>query len=180
MAALWTAEDAKLVLNTEHIRIGRIKEMCGAAISPQVRFEDFESNFRWIIVTDWTVVDRNYRTLKLRIARGNGTVKVCSKRGEAAFSRNVIAENRDFSERCADIGAAYCSDCRLDRNLVPFRQPSARASPLFFIGLSSLCKPMFLGVEFCDQAPPTIAAFKSQFHNNAERSSLDECPWLPP
>ena len=106
MAAFWTAEDAELMLYTEHIRSEKVEEICSAPISTEVWFEDFESNLRWIIITEWTVIDRNDRTLKARIARGNGAAKVCSKRGEAALSRDIVAKKRHFPKRSESINAA--------------------------------------------------------------------------
>ncbi len=96
VAAGRPAKNPELVLHADDVHIADIQEVRRALIRRQVLFLNLEAHRRRVFVTTLNVIDRHRETLALGMFRCHGREQVGGERGDAAFARQVIAEQRDL------------------------------------------------------------------------------------
>jgi hypothetical protein len=97
MAAGKSAENAKFVLQANHIHIGDVQKIRRPQVRRQVLLGNLETHFRRIIVSIREVIDRHNETLHRREFRRHGAAQIRCERGDATFARQIIAEKSNFT-----------------------------------------------------------------------------------
>ena len=96
MAARRPAENPELMLHANHVHVRDVQEIRRAQIRRQILLRDLEPHFRRIIITFREIIDRHDEALQLRKFLRHGAAQIGRERGDAAFSRQIIAKKRDF------------------------------------------------------------------------------------
>ena len=92
-----SAENAELVLQTDDVHVADIQEVGGAQIGRQVLLFNLKANYFRVIVATFDVVHRHAETLALRMRGCNGRKQVGSECSDAAFARQMVADESDFA-----------------------------------------------------------------------------------
>ena len=98
MAAGRPAENPELVLQADDVDVADVEEVRRALVGGQVLFLDLEANFRRIFVAALEVVDRHRKALGLGLLGRHRRQQVGGEGGDAAFARQVIAEEGDLPD----------------------------------------------------------------------------------
>ena len=98
MTARRPAENAELVLHTNHVHIRDVQEIRRTQIRRQILFRNLEAHFGRIIVTFREIIDRHDEALQRGEFFRHGAAQIGRERGDAAFARQIIAEKRDFAD----------------------------------------------------------------------------------
>ena len=92
-----SAEDAELVLQADDVHVADVEKVRGAEIGRQVLFFNLKTNHFRVFIAAFDVVDRHRETLALRMRGGDGREQVGRERGDAAFARQVVADEGDLA-----------------------------------------------------------------------------------
>ena len=96
MAAGRPAVDAEFVLKADDFCVGEIEKITGPSITAQVLFSDLETDLGRIGVAFRYVIHSDDKTIHCGFLESPAYV-VC-KCGDAALTRRIIADQRDFIE----------------------------------------------------------------------------------
>jgi hypothetical protein len=98
MTPRWTAEDAKLVFDADDIHIRDVQKIRRTQIRGEVLLGDLKAHFRRIIIAISQIVHGHDETLHGGKFLGHGAAQIGGERGDAAFARQIITEERDFTD----------------------------------------------------------------------------------
>ncbi len=96
MAARSAAIDPELMLQTEHVKAVKSKEVHRFLIVAQAFLLDFELHFLLIIVAFRHVIDGQHAAFRLWVLGGDGLAQVVREGGDAAPARQIIRDEGDF------------------------------------------------------------------------------------
>ena len=96
VAAGRPAEDSVFVLEADDIGVGEIEEIGRAQVRVDLLLFDFEPHLRRVVVSRRDVVDRNDEAVRPGILGRDRGAKVVSERRDAAFPRQIVADECDF------------------------------------------------------------------------------------
>ena len=98
VAAGRPAENPELVLQADDVGMADVEEIRRPQIGGQVLLLDFEAHFRRILVAALEVVDRHRKALGPGLVGRHRRPQVGGEGGDAAFARQVIAEEGDLPD----------------------------------------------------------------------------------
>ena len=98
MAARRAAENPELVLHANHVHVRDVQEIRRSQIRRQILPGDFKAHFRRIIITLRKIIDRHDEALQRGKFLRDGAAQIGRERGDAAFPRQIITEERDFAD----------------------------------------------------------------------------------
>ena len=96
MAAGGSAEDAELMLQTDHVYVAYVEEIGCAQIGRKVLLLDLEANHLRVFIAVLDVVNGYRETLALRVRGRNGAQQIGGECGDAAFAGQVVANESNF------------------------------------------------------------------------------------
>jgi hypothetical protein len=98
VAAGWATEDAVLVLEDDKINSVDVQEVGGARIGFEVALGDLKTDARWVGIALLGVVDGNSKDVGFWGGSGEGFAEVGGEGGDAALSRQVVADDGDLAK----------------------------------------------------------------------------------
>ncbi len=95
MAAAGAAENAEFVLQRDDVDVAEVQEVSGRAVVVQFLFDHLELNFALVGIAAGDVIHRHDDALGAgRLS--DRAAQVVSERCDAAFARQVVADESDF------------------------------------------------------------------------------------
>jgi len=88
----------KLMLHANHVHVRDVQKIRRAQVGRQVLLRNLKAHFRRVIVAAGEVIDRHDEALNRRMLRRHRAAQIGRKRGNAAFPRQIIAEERNFAD----------------------------------------------------------------------------------
>ena len=102
VAARPSAEDAVFVLQAYEVHVIDIQKVRRPAIGSKILFGQLEAHASRIGIAAFDVVDRHCDASRIRVFGGDGLTQVGGERGDAALSRQIVADESDaVDSRCA-------------------------------------------------------------------------------
>ena len=98
MAAGGPAENAELVLEADDVHVADVEKVRGALIGRQILLLNLEAHHFRVLVAARNVVDRHCEALALRMRACDGGQQVGCERGNAALTRQVVADKGDLAD----------------------------------------------------------------------------------
>ena len=92
------AVNPKLMLHANHVHVRDVQKIRRAQIRRQILLRNLKPHLRRIIVSACDVIDRHDEALHRRKLRRHRAAQVGRERGDAAFPRQIIAEERDLAD----------------------------------------------------------------------------------
>jgi hypothetical protein len=99
VASRASAENAVLMLQRYEFDVVDVQKVGGAAVGINVLLREFKPDAARIGVTGLGIVDRQGDAGGLRILGGDGFAQIGCKRGDAALTRQIVADEGDAVER---------------------------------------------------------------------------------
>src|ERR1039457_953029 len=90
--------NAELVLQADDVDVANVEEVGGAQVGRQVLLLNLKANHLGVLVATRNIVDRHGEALALGMRAGNGGQQVGRERSDAAFARQVVADESDFMD----------------------------------------------------------------------------------
>ena len=92
------SENAELVLQAYDVDVADIEEVGGAQVGRQVLLLNLKANHLGVFVATRNIVDRHCEALALGMGAGDGGQQVGGEGSDAAFARQVVADESDFMD----------------------------------------------------------------------------------
>src|SRR5579862_4183383 len=102
MTAGWPAKNAEFMLHANHIHVRYIQKVRSTQIRWQVLLRDFKTHLCRVIISIGAVIDWHYQAFYRWKFRCYRATQIRCERGNAAFARQVISQERNFSYVSAD------------------------------------------------------------------------------
>jgi len=97
VAASRSAEDSELVLDRDDIHVAGVEEVGSPPVRAKILFFNLEANEIRILIAPAGIIDRHREAPVARVPRGHRLKQVGCERGNTAFARQVVADERDGS-----------------------------------------------------------------------------------
>jgi hypothetical protein len=97
VAAGRPAEDSELVLDRDNIHVAGVQEVGSPPVRLKILLFNLEANDIRILIAPVDIIDRHREAPAARMPRRHRLKQVGCKRGNAAFARQVVADERDGS-----------------------------------------------------------------------------------
>ncbi len=98
MAAGRSAVNAELMLHANHVHVRDVQKIRRAQIGGQVLLLNFKTHFRRIRIAVHKVIHRHDEALQRGEFFRHGTAQIRGERGDAAFPRQIIAQESDLAD----------------------------------------------------------------------------------